>query len=561
MLVNDIKTYREEIEKFSKCGTVIVDTETTGLNPFKDDHIVGVSLGTPIIEDSVYSVYIPFRHQKGTNIPLELIPELNKVFSGNKKVLGWNLKFDNHFLRRDGVDIGTQLYDVMLAAHLSNENNAPFALKTHAAKYFGKEAVTADEELKRLLRGRKEGIGELDPSLVSDYAEADVALPWKLFRRYKAVLEKDDVYNLFMEICEYSKIVTNIEQRGVLVDFNECGKGIKLCMEKLTELRANIDKILGIHINLNSPQQICRALGLKSSEKTVLEKSSLPVAQMILDHRHWHKLLNTFYTAAVDMADPSFRVHPNFNIHGTVTGRLSCKSPNMQAFPREGEYSHVRGVIVAPEGYSLIAADIDQAELRMLAHYSQDVTLLDAYRTGKDIHQEAANKLGIDRFSAKTLNFAIIYGAGSYKIAKLLGISLEKAEEVLARYAKVFPGVKALSYKICETAEIYGRIRMWSGRLRRFQYKSECYKALNSLIQGGVAEIVRTATMRLHPLLPEDVHIVLQIHDELLLECPDSKVDQIVPILKQVMQDWSFRIPIKVDVKVGKSWGQMVKLS
>ena len=299
-----------------------------------------------------------------------------------------------------------------------------------------------------------------------------------------------------------------------------------------------------------------KILEQKETDKKALAKSRHPIAHMLVESRSWVKAIGTFYRGFLDNMDDGYRVHPNINLHGTISGRLSCTKPNLMALPKGNSIYRVRDLIIAPPGYLLMSHDLNQVELRLMAHYTKDPFLVNAYAGKKDIHAETASELGIPRDAAKRINFGVVYGIGAPSLSDELGIPLSQAREYLRRYHKLIPGVRRLYGTAQHIAERDHKIPMWTGRLRHYRKEDATHKALSNLIQGGVAEMMRVIITRLYGMMKGTrAYQVLQIHDEILFEIPVADAAKWAAAIKTVMEDFNFDVPMVADGKVGLSWG------
>jgi DNA polymerase-1 len=537
----------------------VYDLETTGLDAFQGDRLIGVAVLIP--NEKEESFYLPFRHRSGKNLPIEYLYRLAPLLADPKRELvGFNVKFDVHFTEAERMSVHNRLVDVMLAAHLANENEMSFALKRLGAKYVDKDAGQYDKDLLQALKDKKLKKGDmqyLTPGQVAPYAEKDVQLTWQLARVYNDSLDKQGILGLWPEINDYVEAITAMERRGVLIDPIGCRKNLKLAHKKVEELHKQMVGIVGHEFNPNSVPQLRKILGQKETDKHALAKSDHPIAKLLVQSRTWVKAAGTFYRGFLDCKGYDYRIHPNLVVHGTISGRLSCRKPNLQALPkRSGGAYRVRDLIIAPPGYVLMSWDWSQAELRLMAHYTKDPFLVDAFRDGKDIHGETATRLGVPRDKAKRTNFSVVYGIGAPGLSGELGISVEEAREYLGRYHRLIPGVRKLYGTAQHIANRDRRIPMWTGRLRHYREEDATYKALSNLIQGGVAEMMRVAITKLHKLTEGTrAYQVLQIHDEILLEIPEEEADHWGREIKRVMEDFNFDVPIVAEGKVGNSWG------
>lgn len=574
MLVSTEDEYNVLLKKMHDGPALTVyDLETTGLEPFKQDKIVGVAILIPDATNKTEgeSFYIPFRHTPSKdlfrhtrckNLPIEHLRRLAPYFSDPDRLLvGFNIKFDVHFTEAEQITVRNQLIDVMLAAHLANENEMSFALKRLGAKYVDSSANQSEKDLLQTLKSwglkSKSDMHRLSPEEVAPYAEQDVRLTWQLGKFYYRNLEAQGIFHLWPDVNKYSRAITSMEQRGVLVDPKGCAQNLTRAREHQAKLYKRMKAIVGRDFNPLSVPQLREILGQQATDKRALAKSKHPIAPLLVQNRAWDKAAGTFYQGFLDSMDSNYRVHPNILLHGTISGRPSCREPNLQALPKKSNNIYrVRDLILIPPGYVLMSWDWNQAELRLLAHYSKDPFLLDAFRQKKDIHQETSTILNIPRDSAKRINFGVVYGIGADALSENLDIPRAKAKEYLNNYHRLIPGVR----KLYQTAQhIAGRDRkipMWTGRLRHYRKEDEVHKALSNLIQGGVAEMMRVAITRLHDLIEgTTAHQILQVHDEILFEIPVGREAEWAVAIKQIMEDFEFDVPIVAEGRMGHSWG------
>jgi DNA polymerase-1 len=286
----------------------------------------------------------------------------------------------------------------------------------------------------------------------------------------------------------------------------------------------------------------------------------------VLEYRGWTKVNSTYYEAYLNTwCDHNGVIHPNLSLIGTISGRLSSFDPNLQAVPRYTKVYKVKDVFTARPGYVLVSADYSQAEIRWGTHYAREENMAQNLLQGLDIHSVTADALNIPRDAAKRINFGIIYGIGKKSLAKQLRIPEEKAGEYLSLYHGMYPGFRRLYNRAENAATERGYIRMFTGRIRRYDAYNPTHKASSNLIQGAVAEMMRLAILRLGDLLADtDTHMLLQIHDQILFEVPEYRLRQILSVIRDGMENFlpgfELMVPMKVDIKVGKSWGQMTEM-
>ena len=564
MLVTTEEQYQEMLEKLRAGPTVTVyDLETTGLHAFQQDRLIGVAILIPDMTGTTTgeSFYLPFRHQTGVNLPITALYRLAPFLADPTRwLVGFNLKFDVHFTEAERIPVFNQYIDVMLAAHLANENELGFGLKKLGAKYIDATAAQAELDLTLKLKAqglKKNGMQYLLPEEVAPYAEQDVRLTWQLAQFYQHSLTEQGIESLWAEVNEYAQVVTAMERRGVLVDPRGCRRQLEHAIYQQTELYAQMEAIVGAPFNPSSVPQLRKILGQQATDRAALAVCEHPLARPLLKYRSWAKAAGTYYQNFLNNMDHACRVHPNLNMIGTVSSRLSCTQPNLQALPKDNDVYAVRDLIVAPPGYVLMAWDWSQVELRLLAHYSEDPFLLEAYRQDKDIHQETADRLNIPRDTAKRTNFSMVYGVGKDGLAEALGIAVPVAAQLLNRYHRMIPGIRTLSRTAEQIATSQRRIPMWTGRLRHYRDEDLTYRGMSHLIQGGVAEMMRVAITALHNLMVgTSAHLILQVHDEVLCEIPVGQEAHWAKLIKATMEKFHFSVPIKAEGKIGYAWGK-----
>lgn len=563
MLIKTEKQWQTLLKRIRNGPAITVyDLETTGLEPFRQDRLIGVAILIPDMTGKTdgKSFYAPFRHLSGKNLPTKSLYHLAPYLSDPDRLLiGFNIKFDIHFTEVERMTVHNQLEDVMLAAHLANENEMSFALKRLGAKYVDSSATQSEKDLLQLLKDRKLKKGDmkhLSPVEVAPYAEQDVRLTWRLSKMYDQSLKTQGLDHLWPGINEYLKATTAMERRGVLVDSKGCIRNLALARKRRIELYKKMKAIVGKDFNPDSVPQLRKILGQKATDKKALAKSKHPIASLLVQSRSWGKAASTFYQGFLNSMDGNCRIHPNIVLHGTISGRPSCRNPNLQALPKERSRIYkVRDLILAPPGYVLMSWDWGQVELRLLAHYSKDPFLLDAFQKGKDIHQETSIVLNLSRDLAKRINFSVIYGIGADALSERLDILRAKAAGYLNRYHRLIPGVRKLYNTAQHIAKRDHKIPMWTGRLRHYRKEDATHKAMSNLIQGGVAEMMRIAITRLHDLTEgTTTYQILQVHDEILFEVPIGQEAEWAVEIKRIMENFEFDIPIVAEGKMGYSW-------
>ena len=586
MLIDTVEELREIKPELLACMDPCVDTETTGLQIFGTadrarDRVIGIAVDTG---EEAY--YLPFRHSQGRNLPIGEMEFFRTFLSDpNRTYLGHNYGFDLHMMAGDGIPIAPRFEDPMLAVHLLNENEETFKLKPLCDKYgigYGslQESILEDAVMAACARlglecsrsskapnNVKSMMHVLPPSMVEPYACDDVRLTRQLMGFAREALEAVGLLEIFRQVCYYDYITVLMEHRGMLVD-RECVERYRAEAEQHSaDALARLHEAAGFELNPNSPKKVREWLGVQSSAAERLQElidaggESAERARLIQEARGWLSVDSRYYTPYLASMDEDDTLHCSLNLIGTISGRLSCSKPNLQAVAKATEVFKVKDVFVARPGYTMIQADYKQAEMRLVTHYTKDPVMRELIESDADLHTATAEMLGIPRNAAKRINFSVIYGIGYRKLAENLRVEQAVAKDYLDRYHGLYPGFRKLMYECEDFAKQYGYIEMWSGRLRHFNVpQADPHKAMSNLIQGGVAEIVRVAISRLFPAI-EDLggHMLLQVHDSVIFEVPDEALEVALPTIKRIMEDFDFVPAVGVDVEYGKSWGTFQK--
>lgn len=639
MLVNTLKQFNKVLDKLEQCSRLTVDVETNGLKPYHGDRICGIA-----IRGQGESYYFPFRHGQGTNLPLELLARFAPLLSDpNKVYIGFNYKFDLQFLAVDGIPLPKYIEEVLAAAHLCNENEGKklskkdkeefkiqgwtppsFKLKYLASKYLYNEAAAESDLLvEKILaagytKSREEAKGlmwMLDPIDVEPYACRDVDLTEELHEFYKEPLAIWHLDTIYRELCEYHLITTRMEMRGIVINMELLEQYAAEAEPKRVATLEKLQQMAGYEINPNSPKQLQALLGLPSTAKEVLEdildsesedETRKEFVQTLVDYRGWKTVNGSYYTPIKAEVGHDGFIHPNLSLIGTISGRLSCYSPNLQGIAKRSEVYKVKDIFEARPGYTLVSCDYSGAEARLAAHYMEETielvleglqqelaTCTNAKRIkqiAKDIkrlakpYEETLAYLLINGFNlhtetqkavfgtsdkslpdydySKRTNFSVIYGVGAQTLSERLRVEVKRAAEILRKYHAQYPGYRLIYNFYQKLAEEMGYIRMWTGRVRHYGTGIEPHKASSNLIQGGVAELMREAILRLArwiDMMEYDIHMLLQIHDQIIFEVPNELVQEVLPYIKFLMEYFPiFRVPPKIDIKVGPVWGTLV---
>ena len=560
--------FDKHIERFARYPRLITDTETDGLNPHLGNKICGVSMVGPDLRNACY---FPFRHAPGGNLGKTHFRRLMQMMSDRDVLTFFNLMFDVEMCVNEGMHIpiygGAE--DVMLAAHLTNENEDSFRLKDLATKYVDPKATAAEHELGNLLADNgwdKGDMWRLHPKQVQRYACDDVLYTERLRRLYEIGLRDWQLWDIWQEVNCYSLAMVRLERRGMMVDVPLTKKYLKHARRMIKPSMNKIIKLAGYPINLNSNPQIQAFMGLPSVTKDILNdltKQGDERAIALSEYRGWNKVISSYYAPFLEMLDGDAAIHANVKLHGTVSGRPSIEKPQLQAIPQYTKVYRVKDIFRARPGRTLISADYSQMELRLGAHYAGDYYLRKAFREGRNVHQFVADLADVTYTNAKRVNFALLYGTGATTLAKTMGCSVSAATKFLKAGHLRHPRYKTMYNAIQRMARKNEYIRMWSGRVRRYntRYTQQgMYKALSNLIQGGVAEIMRYAITGVDMDLVQtgQADTLLQVHDQIILETDDANVSDTVHKLTNIMCDFpEFSVPFITDVGVGKRWGKL----
>lgn len=575
------------------------DTETTSTNHMRCE-LVGISIAIEL--DKAF--YIPVGHDPklGKQLPMaEVIKALRVPFTDpNIPKIGHNLSFDFVVLARHGLEVTPLSFDSMIAEWVRDSASRNLGLKNLAWVRANLEMVEIEDLLGK---GRKQvTMAQVPIETTAAYAGADA----EVVLRMKPVLEER------LKEVEAEKLFANIEMALVPVLSKMELRGISLDVDFLHKMSAELDKSLseiaqlvyqevGEEFNLNSPSQLSHVLfdrlklpapegfrktlaGPRSTAADVLEAmgDSHPIVKWMLDYRELSKIKSTYTDALPLQVNPQTgRVHTSYNQAGAVTGRVASTEPNLQNIPIRSELGRkVRHAFIASPGNLLLGVDYSQVELRIVAHIANDEAMLKAFREGQDIHTTtAASILGLQldkvtadhRRNAKAINFGLIYGMSPFGLTRTTDLTLAEAEDFVKAYFNQFPGVRAYIENTKKLAAEQGYIETLLGRRRYFPALKDGTnyilrsrlerESINSPIQGTAADIMKLAMLRIAAALPKAKlkgQMLLQVHDELVLEVPEDEIEETAKLVSKEMTDaYELKVPLATEVKWGKNWGAM----
>lgn len=588
ILLNTAAKLFEILNTIPKNSLVAFDTETTGIDA-KKANIVGFSF----CWENSKAYYVPIGHfylgveeQISFNDAKIAIELLN-----THKLILQNFKYDLEVVQNNfGIDI--KLYaDTMIMAWLL-DSDKPVGMDKLALRLLdGYKTIAFKDVVKK-----GEDFSNVNITDACAYAAEDAFITFKLyFKILEAFKENDEEY--LMKIATqvefpFINVLNNMENKGIKIDIAFFENLKEKSKKNLLELTQSIFTLAGVEFNINSPKQLgevlFETLQLTSSKKTktgystnesVLQKikDEHEVVRKILEYREAFKLHSTYIEPLLELAkqNDENKIYTSFLQTGTATGRLSSKNPNLQNIPVRTESGRaIREGFISSPGYKLVGIDYSQIELRLLAHYSKDPELVTAFRENKDIHLQTAIKIfGIEEASAKrniakSINFGLLYGMGSRKLGEQLGIPGKEAKEYIDSYFKSFSTVKDFMKSIQENAMENGYVKTLSGRKRRFDFENATgmmkatyeRESVNTVFQGSASDLIKLAMIKIDMKYKNnnDLKMLLQIHDELIFEVKEDKIDEITEKLIYIMENiFELEVPLKVSLSIGNNWADL----
>lgn len=594
-------------------GYVAIDTETTSLNAV-DAELVGISLCTAPGK----ACYIPIAHVVETagaatgqanlfdaaptttvqalapgQLPRERVLELLRPMLTHPGVLkiGHNLKYDLVVLAKYGVTIAP-VGDTMLMSYCLTAGLHGQGMDFLSAQYLGHQPISFTSLVGT---GKAQKLfSQVDIAAATAYAAEDADCTFRLYERFRNAIPQQQVATVYDTIERpLIPVIADMELAGITVDTAMLDRLSQEFAEKLAVLEREIVAMAGVEFSVASPKQLGEVLfeklqlpggkkgktGAYSTDAETLETLDHPIAAKVMEWRQFAKLKSTYTDTLGQCISPSDgRVHTSYAMAITTTGRLSSSDPNLQNIPiRTEEGRRIRTAFIAPEGRALISADYSQIELRLLAHVADIPVLKDAFRNGTDIHAVTASQMfgvpvaevtGELRRRAKTINFGIIYGISAHGLATRLGIGRSEAADYIARYFAQYPGIREYMERTVAFAREHGYVTTLDGRkvhvkdinsknggFRQFSERA----AINAPLQGTAADIIKRAMVSVHALLEgTGAKLLLQVHDELVVECAQGQAEALAPRIKRAMEQVvNLSVPLTVEVGVGRHWGEI----
>lgn len=584
------------LNKIKKAGVMAFDTETTSID-YMEARVVGLSVAVTMGE----AAYIPLNHDY-EDAPAQL--DRDQVLAlfkplleddGIKKI-GQNLKYDSHVLLSHDIRMAGIEHDTMLQSYVCDAAANRHDMDALAKKYLNKSTIHFEDIAGK---GKKQlTFNQIPVDTAAEYAAEDADVTLQLHEVLWSTLEAEPTLTKVYRDIEMPllNVLIDVERNGVAIDAQMLATQSGELARSIADIEARAHEDAGREFNLGSSKQIGEILydikqipvvrktpkGQPSTAEDVLEQLAMdyPLPRMILEYRSLSKLKSTYTDKLPKQINPQTgRVHTSYHQAVASTGRLSSTDPNLQNIPvRTHEGRRIREAFIAPEGYQLLAADYSQIELRIMAHLSADDSLLQAFADGLDIHSATAAEVfgkqvdsidADDRRAAKAINFGLIYGMSAFGLAKQLDISRGDAQQYIDLYFERYPGVKNYMNSTRLNAKHEGYVETVLGRrlylpdINSSRYQMRQYAertAINAPMQGTAADIIKIAMINVDHWLRDakiDARMIMQVHDELVLEVADAAVEQVSKGITEIMmQAATLKVPLEVEVGVGSNWQQ-----
>ncbi|MDC3059963.1 DNA polymerase I [SAR86 cluster bacterium] len=584
----DDKTFDGWLKKLAQAKQIVLDCETDRLD-FTTADLVGLSFAV----DAGEAAYLPFTHNYD-NAPLQLdrdacLKKLKPILE-EKPIIGQHIKFDRNVLVNYDIHINSIENDTMMMSYVLDSTATRHNLDDMANHYLNLKTTTFEEVAGKGVKQLTFNKVNLD--VASDYAAEDADITLQMYNTIGEHLKKQKTLQKVLKDIELPLIpvLSDMEQKGTVIDSDILNLQSKNLGQRINGLEEQAFSMAGKEFNLSSPKQLQEILfdemnipviektpgGQPSTAESVLQElaKQYELPQVILEHRTLSKLKSTYTDRLPEqISEKTGRVHSTFHQAVTTTGRLSSSDPNLQNIPIKTEEGRmIREAFVAPKGFDLISIDYSQIELRIMAHLSKDEGLITAFENGEDIHSATAKEVfgSADdqaRRSAKAINFGLIYGMSAFGLGKALGVTRPEAADYIASYFGKYPGVKIYMDEMKAKAKDQGYVEtafgrrlylpgIHSGRTRMAAERA----AINAPMQGTAADIMKLAMINMHDYIKgtgKDIHLILQVHDEVIVECPEKDTKTTLNALEQIMTDVTkLSVPLVVESGVANNWGK-----
>lgn len=594
--ISDLATWQHWLATARQEGCLCFDLETTGLNSF-DSRIVGIGLMT----QALGSAYLPLAHQglaEMTQLPMDAALTAIKPLLEDAQLakLGHNLKYDRHILLNHGISLAGICDDTMLESYIVNATASRHNMDDLAQYYLGHTTTTFEDIAGK---GKSQlSFADIALDVAAPYACEDVAVTHALHQHFQHALSAAPELKTLYETIErpLMPIIGTMERTGVKIDTTALMEQSAAMSDDISHLELRAHNLAGQVFNLGSSSQLASILfdkmglpvlkktpgGKPSTNEEVLEQlaETYELPAVILEYRSLSKLKSTYLDALPQHIQvQTGRVHSSFHQAVTATGRLSSSDPNLQNIPVRNEAGRrIRKAFIAETGYRLLAADYSQIELRLMAHLSQDAALLKAFANNIDVHTATAAEVfdtpleavtKEQRRAAKAVNFGLIYGMSAFGLAKQLDVERKIAQHYIDTYFARYPGVAAYMAEAKETAKATGYVETIFHRrlyLPDIQAKNAAVRAyaertaINAPLQGSAADLIKLAMIRVDAWLSQQcpqAKLIMQVHDELVLEVPEADCERVASALKDCMEQAAhLSVPLVVEVGLGTNWDE-----
>ncbi len=593
-LIADFNALETLLQSTDQINRIVFDTETTSTSP-RHAELVGLSLCWKPGE----AYYIPVKAPAGEPYlnPQDVLERLRAILDSEEiEKIGQNLKYDMVVLRGVGIEVKGKLFDTMVADYLLDPGQRNHSIDDIALRYFRHDTI----KIKELIGTGKsqKRMDEVPVERVTPYAAEDADIPCRLRPIFEEQLKQQGLQGLFQEVeMPRIRVLTEMEFNGIAVDRSVLSALNEELTERIAGHVARIHELAGHEFNIDSRIQLSKVLfdelelpvikktktGPSTDVEVLTELANLhELPQRLIEYRQDTKLKNTYVDALPELIHPTtHRIHTSFMQDVAATGRLSSKDPNLQNIPVRTETGRSirRAFVPGERDWVFLSADYSQIELRVLAHFSNDTQLIEAFQNDTDIHAKvAAEVAGVDleevtsemRRKAKAINFGIIYGQGAFGLSKSLRIPQEEAAEFIETYFARYPRVQEFMENTLDEAVAHGKIKTILGRYRpidgvRGRDKRGASRngservAINTVIQGSAADLIKLAMLKVHAMLEQkqfQAKLLLQIHDELLFEVHRDDLEALrSEVIDAMSSVYELAVPLKVDTKSGPNWG------
>ena len=587
-LVNTTEAFREFLDELKQQKVFAVDTETTSLQAVDCD-LVGLSFSW----ETNKAYYLPLRSRSGPTLALDALEKLRPTLEDPSiEKYGQNIKYDIQSLRAAGITLRGATFDSMIGSYLLYPERRSHGMDALALDLLGRATIPISE----LIGKGKKQISLLDVPVaqLSDYAAEDADVTWQLSTQLRPQIDASPMVSLFYDVEQpLTEVLASMEYEGIRLDAELLGAISRDMGRRLQELQDKIYQAAERPFTIDSPKQLSGILfdeiGLRVVKKTktsrstdaevltaLKNESAHPLPGLVLEYRELNKLRGTYVDPLPTMVSKrTGRLHPSYHQTVAATGRLSSSDPNIQNIPiRTEQGREIRRAFIASDAdHVLLCADYSQIELRILAHLAKDPALVRAFQEDQDVHASVAAEIaGIpleavtseQRGSAKAINFGIIYGQGAFGLSRTLGIPQKEAADFISAYKTKYAGIVQFMASCVEQAEKTGEVATLLGRRRVIQEihaKNRNIRALgerlavNTVVQGTAADMIKVAMVRVHRRLEEEGlsgKLLVQVHDELVLDVPRVDVEQYLSLVREEMIN---AMPLDVPVRVDAAWG------